>query len=79
MTHHSATRLHSAPGHESARIALLAAIYIPTALIAVALHRLATLSLIPAFIIAFAAWTTILVAGVLLSRRSHQTHQDGTH
>jgi hypothetical protein len=74
MSHHSATQPHPAAGYGPTRVALFAAIYVPTAMIALILYRAVSVGLILSFVIAFAAWTSILAAGFLIVRRSHRTH-----
>jgi L-asparagine transporter-like permease len=71
MSHHSTLhdRAEHARRREIVRALLLAVIWIPTALLAVALILLAGLDAVHAWVIAWLVWTTILAGGYLAQRR----------
>jgi cell division protein FtsW (lipid II flippase) len=73
MSHHSHKlgRSDARPNHNTRRLVALTLIYLPTVLIALMLHDLAGLSVVPAILIAFLTWAAIATGTLLILRHSH--------
>ena len=73
MSHHSHKlgRSEASPSHSSGRLVALTLIYVPTALIALTLHRVAGISVVPAILMAFMSWAAIAAGTLLILRHSH--------